>query len=107
MKKTYQGLPNCILEESFDIIEDSNINKDCYSSVEFHNLEVEKVWKKTWQFACHEEDIPQVGDYYTYRIVNLSVLILNTENGYKAYHNSCLHRGTQLKPDNSWGIQKI
>ena len=106
VEKDLSGPPNCILEESFDIIEDSNINKDCYSSVEFHNLEVEKVWKKTWQFACREEDIPQVGDYYTYRIVNLSVLILNTENGYKAYHNSCLHRGTQLKPDNSWGNSK-
>ena len=28
-----------------------------YHSREFHELEVEKVWKRVWQMACHEEDI--------------------------------------------------
>tara|TARA_B100001996_G_scaffold382770_1_gene375629 strand:- start:1557 stop:2927 length:1371 start_codon:yes stop_codon:yes gene_type:complete len=98
--------PDCILEESFSIIEDSLINRDSYISKEFHDLEVEKVWKKTWQFACREEDIPQIGDYYTYNIANLSVIILKTKKGYKAFYNSCLHRGTQLKPDNTNGNSK-
>jgi hypothetical protein len=35
-----------------------------YFSKEFHDLEVEKVWKRVWQMACHEDDIPEVGDCY-------------------------------------------
>ena len=27
-----------------------------YISREFHDLEVEKVWKRVWQFACREEE---------------------------------------------------
>ena len=39
-----------------------------YFSKEFHDVEVEKVWKRIWQMACHEDDIPDVGDYLVYNI---------------------------------------
>lgn len=69
-----------------------------YFSKEFHDLEVEKVWKRVWQMACHEDDIPEVGDHHVYDIANLSFLIVRTgENEFKAFWNACLHRGRQLK----------
>ena len=69
-----------------------------YFSQEFHDLEVEKVWKRVWQMACHEDDIPEVGDYHVYEIAHLSYLIVRTgEDTFKAYHNACLHRGRMLK----------
>ena len=65
-----------------------------YHSREFHELEVEKVWKRVWQMACHEEDIPDIGDYYVYDIASLSFLVVRTgENEFRAHHNACLHRG--------------
>ena len=71
-----------------------------YFSQEFHNLEVEKIWKRVWQMACHEDDIPEVGDYHVYDIANLSFLIVRCgENAFKAFWNACLHRGRQLKQD--------
>ena len=30
-----------------------------YTSPEFHRLEVERIWKRAWQMACLEEDIPE------------------------------------------------
>ena len=33
-----------------------------YISREFHDREVEKVWRKVWQFACREDHIPNPGD---------------------------------------------
>ncbi len=69
-----------------------------YTSREFHDLEVEKVWKRVWQMACHEDDIPEIGDYLVYDIAHLSFLIVHSaENEYKAFYNVCLHRGRQLK----------
>lgn len=32
-----------------------------YYSKAFHDLEVEKLWSRVWQMACHEDDIPEVG----------------------------------------------
>jgi len=71
---------------------------DRWTSREFFNLEVEKMWTKTWQMACRESQVAKPGDYYVYDIVNFSILITRTESGeLKAFHNSCLHRGRVLK----------
>jgi len=69
-----------------------------YWKKEFHDLEVEKLWKRAWQMACREEDIPDVGDYAVYDIAHLSFLVVRVrENQIKAYYNACLHRGRQLR----------
>jgi phenylpropionate dioxygenase-like ring-hydroxylating dioxygenase large terminal subunit len=69
-----------------------------YYSKAFHDLEVEKVWKRVWQMACHEDDIPEVGDYTIYDIAHLSFLVVRTgPETFRAYHNACLHRGRLLK----------
>jgi len=69
-----------------------------YYSREFHDLEVEKLWSRVWQMACHEDDIPEVGDYHVYEIARLSFLIVRTgEDEFAAFHNACLHRGRMLK----------
>ena len=69
-----------------------------YTSRAFHELEVEKVWMRAWQMACHEDDIPDVGDYLIYDIAHLSFLVVRSaEDTFKAFHNVCLHRGRLLK----------
>ena len=69
-----------------------------YYSKAFHDLEVEKVWKRVWQMACHEDDIPDVGDYLVYDISHLSFLVVRTDAcEFKAFYNVCLHRGRLLK----------
>ncbi len=69
-----------------------------YISRAWHLLEVERLWKRVWQFACREEDIPEPGDYHVYEIASLSFLVVRTSTGaIKAYPNACLHRGRRLK----------
>ena len=69
-----------------------------YTSPEFHRLEVEKVWKKAWQMACREEDIPEVGDHVLYDIAGISILVVRSAPGtIAAFHNVCRHRGRALK----------
>jgi len=31
-----------------------------------------------WQMACREEEIPKVGSYYTYDIVDQSIIVIRT-----------------------------
>jgi phenylpropionate dioxygenase-like ring-hydroxylating dioxygenase large terminal subunit len=69
-----------------------------YTSRAFHELEVEKLWKRVWQVACREEDLPAVGDHVVYEIANLSVLVVRAApDSIRAFHNVCLHRGRLLK----------
>lgn len=68
-----------------------------YYDPAFAELERERLWKKVWQFACREEDIPNVGDRLPYNVGTLSFIILRSgPNEFRAFNNACLHRGTQL-----------
>jgi nitrite reductase/ring-hydroxylating ferredoxin subunit len=69
-----------------------------YFDPKYHDLEVEKLWKKVWQFACREDDIPEIGDYIVYDVAHLSWLVVRVgERQFKAFNNACLHRGRQLR----------
>ena len=78
----------------------SRVPTSVYFSREFHDLEVEKLWSRVWQLACHEDELADVGDYLVYDIARLSFLLVRTGEGpddIKAYRNSCLHRGRKLR----------
>ena len=83
------------------------INTERYWKKEYHDLEVEKIWKKTWQMACREDEIPNVGDYIVYDIAHLSYLVVRTEEGVKAHQNICLHRGRLLKDCSGKGAEEF
>lgn len=74
-----------------------------YYDQTFFDLEKEKLWPHVWQMACRLEEIPEVGDYVEYRILDKSVIVVNTKNGVKAFHNACRHRGVQLVRDGEHG----
>jgi phenylpropionate dioxygenase-like ring-hydroxylating dioxygenase large terminal subunit len=69
-----------------------------YVARAFHDLEVERLWKRVWQMACREEELPEVGDHVVYEIASLSILVVRSApDTIRAYHNACLHRGRLLK----------
>ena len=68
-----------------------------YRDQSFHDLEVEKVWRRTWQFACFEEDIPNVGDYTLYEIAGICIIVTRSgQQEFSAFYNACRHRGAAL-----------
>ena len=75
-----------------------------YISQDFFNLEMKKMWEKVWQYVCREDQVAEPGDYLVYDLGRHSIVVVRTDDGaLKAYHNSCLHRGTKLKPSESSG----
>ncbi|MFF2554021.1 SRPBCC family protein [Nocardia sp. NPDC058058] len=93
-------VPPPLLEEHYEYLGSEDIDKERYLSADFHRREVEKLWKKVWQLACREEDIPEPGDFIVYDIADISLIVLRDKAGaIRAYHNACLHRGTRLCED--------
>ncbi|WP_397592655.1 hypothetical protein [Sphingorhabdus sp.] len=41
----------------------ADVSIERYFSKDWHDREVEQVWRKTWQLACRLEHIPNVGDH--------------------------------------------
>ncbi len=75
-----------------------DIENSRYTSREWHEREVEHLWKRVWQMACREEHLPHVGSYIVYEIAQLSFIVVRSApDQIKAFYNACLHRGRQLK----------
>lgn len=75
-----------------------------YHDRAFADLEQEKLWSKVWQFACREEDLPEIGDRYPYDVGRQSYIIVRSgEDEFRAFHNSCRHRGLKLCQQQSEG----
>lgn len=69
-----------------------------YISPEFLQLENERLWPKTWQMTCREEEIANVGDYITYEVAGESIVVLRAApDRIKSYYNVCPHRGRRLQ----------
>ena len=89
---------------------DMRVPTSIYTSKAFHDLEVELLWKKVWQLACHEDELVEVGDYVVYDIAELSFLIVRTgerPDDIKAYRNACLHRGRKLRECDGKGAKVL
>ncbi len=69
-----------------------------YTDPAFAKLEFERMWSTTWLFTCRTEDIPAIGDRVPFDVgTGISLLIVRSAaNEFKAFHNSCRHRGTRL-----------
>lgn len=68
-----------------------------YISESYARDEKDLLWNKVWQVACREEEIPNVGDFYTYDILDQSVIVVRSgPDEITAHHNTCRHRGRRL-----------
>jgi nitrite reductase/ring-hydroxylating ferredoxin subunit len=96
--------PGWVKSESYSYMGSEDIPTDRYVDPNYAKAEYERLWTRTWQFACREEHIPEVGDYYVYDLGTYSFIVTRVaEDEIRAYYNACLHRGTKLRASGSEG----
>jgi len=96
--------PQWVCSESYEYLGDEDISTDRYLEPAYAAKEFDRLWTRTWQFACREEHIPEVGDYYVYDVGHYSFIVTRVgEHDVRAYYNACLHRGTKLRASGTEG----
>ena len=96
-----------------ELSEPVTIGVEAYTSEAYARAEGEKLWSKVWLQAGRIEEIPEVGNFITYDILDESILIVRTAaDSIKAFYNVCVHRGRKLvdtKPGerNAQGKRKL
>ena len=76
----------------------SGVPRTRYTSRAVHEREIDTVWRRVWQMACREEQIPEPGDSIVYDAPGISLVVVRRgPDDIRAFHNSCLHRGTRLR----------
>jgi choline monooxygenase len=69
----------------------------CYTSEAFYRREVERMFKRNWNFVGREDELPKPGDYVALDMFGEGVIILRDKSGrLRAFANTCRHRGTKL-----------
>lgn len=95
MTDTAESIPESTVTESHST--PLTIGVEAYISQTYARAEGDKLWSKVWQQVGRVEEIPKVGDFLTYEILDESVIIVrSTPDTISAYHNVCSHRGRRL-----------
>ena len=75
----------------------ASIGSDCYIEPEFLEVEREQVFRRSWQFLCHEEKLREPGSYVTAAVADRSIVaVRGTDGALRAFYNVCKHRGHEL-----------
>lgn len=92
---------------SEDLSEALTYPVEAFISRDYAEAEPERLWSRVWQQAGRVEELKAVGDYITYNICHDSILIVrDTPDTLKAFHNVCPHRGRRLVGNNTGGGPK-
>jgi phenylpropionate dioxygenase-like ring-hydroxylating dioxygenase large terminal subunit len=86
------------LVEGFDKdIQDGELPLEIYNNEELYELELERVFARSWVFVGHESEIPDPGDYWLRYIGEDPFILVRDESGtIRLLFDSCRHRGTKL-----------
>jgi phenylpropionate dioxygenase-like ring-hydroxylating dioxygenase large terminal subunit len=93
-------VPVALRSTSYRYQGSADVPKSRYTSAAFAELEFEYMWRRTWQMACHVDDLPKPGSHVVYDVGGESLIVTRGSDGQiRAFHNACLHRGTKLRTD--------
>jgi phenylpropionate dioxygenase-like ring-hydroxylating dioxygenase large terminal subunit len=89
--------PVDIAKDIEDLSEPVTIGVEAYISEDYVRAERDRLWRKVWLQVGRLEEIPEVGSFLSYEILDDSIVVVRTATDkIKAYHNVCPHRGRKL-----------
>ncbi len=75
----------------------STLPNEAYTDPQYHLLEQDRVFRRTWVFADFAHKLPAPGDIRPVEIAGQPiVLVRDTRSRLHAFHNVCRHRGAKL-----------
>jgi phenylpropionate dioxygenase-like ring-hydroxylating dioxygenase large terminal subunit len=68
-----------------------------YFNDELLELETDSLFRRHWQLACHQSDLPEPGNYVCFDMCGERAVIIRGDDGtIRAFHNVCRHRGSRV-----------
>lgn len=94
------GLPSD--DEMFEALESGfTLPAAFYAAPEMVHLEEEKIFSRTWQYACHESLLAKPGDYAVTRAGATPIIITHGKDGVlRGFVNVCRHRLHSIAEEN-------
>ena len=89
---------------NIDVKWPKNVNevpKEVFVREELFEVEKERIFQgPEWHPVAHEGELPERGDFKTFSLANVPLLIVHGQDGeYRVFYNACSHRGNQLETE--------
>jgi benzoate/toluate 1,2-dioxygenase subunit alpha len=80
-----------------DLVREDGVHRQIYRDPEIFAMEMERIFKATWVFLCHESQLVARGDYLTLKIGTEPVIVVRDESGQlRVLVNRCRHRAAAV-----------
>jgi len=90
---TYLNNPDAVRA----LVQPDRVHRDLYINQEIFQLEQTHFFANTWNYAGHESQIPDAGDWISNDIGGRPLLVVRQADGsIKAMMNRCAHKGSRL-----------
>ncbi|MDA0261149.1 MAG: Rieske 2Fe-2S domain-containing protein [Proteobacteria bacterium] len=79
------------------LVAPGRVHQRVYTDPEIFDLEMSRIFERSWIYAGHESQIREPGDFIRTQIGRHDVLIVRTDDvGIAGLYNRCAHRGAQI-----------
>lgn len=80
-----------------DLVGDDRVAGSLYTDPDVFELEIERIFYRTWVWVAHESEIPEAGSYKTATIGRQPVIVNRDRKGnFNVLLNRCRHRGATV-----------
>jgi len=84
-------------EQIANLVLPTKVHRNVYTDPEIFDLEMERIWAKTWIYIGHESQVPESGNYFTLNYGKVPVVMVRDNEGQvHVLHNRCGHKGAKL-----------
>jgi phenylpropionate dioxygenase-like ring-hydroxylating dioxygenase large terminal subunit len=82
------------------LVEPDRVHKSLYTDPAIFDLEMARIFARTWVYVGHDSQVPNAGDVWTTLIGREPVLMVRAKDGaIHVLYNRCPHKGAKLVPD--------
>lgn len=79
------------------LVHPDRVHRDVYVDPGLFDLEMERLWRRTWIYVGHDSQVPNAGDYCVTEIARQPVVLVRGADGLiQVLLNRCAHKGAKV-----------
>ena len=78
------------------LVRKDRVHRKVYIDPAVFDLEMERIFNRSWLYAGHESQVPERGDFITTQLGKQSLIVVRHQDDINVLFNRCPHRGAKI-----------